>query len=317
MAARSRTGGVCRYKPHMVAPEPLPRVVPWLWLGTTVAMAALAVGLLAGLGTLRQGRLLDEAIATCAARTGEARTWLGREESVTGLLETERAEARARHAALLDADGAGSLEASLDLLAERHELELQGLRLGTRRAGDTFDTVPATAVFVGDRASLPELLDAFYRQARVVRLVSLDLSLPRFGSRTVEATLRWEFAAVPEGAPEADDPTERWSPPRLVAHASASRLSALNRGRWEQLEDETIALRALAPRLRRLAAMDAERAQLERQRIALERWREASASESLAVQRRMPELYRRMDLSALGEAALRPGPGGLVVAEEP
>lgn len=301
----------------MAAPEPLPRVLSWLWVGASVSAAALALALLVGLGTLRQGRLLDEAIATCRARTAEARAWLEREESVTGLLETERAEARARRAALLDADGAGSLEESLELLAGRHSMELQGLRLGTRRAGDTFDTVPATAVFVGDRAHLPELLDAFYRQARVVRLVSLDLALPRFGARTVDATLRWEFAAAPEGAPQADDPTERWSPPRLVAHASASRLHALNRGRWEQLEDETIALRALAPRLRRLATMDAERARLERRRIALERWREASASESLAVQRRMPELYRRMDLSAMGEAALRPGPGGLVVAEEP
>ncbi|MCO4773302.1 MAG: hypothetical protein KDA24_24925 [Deltaproteobacteria bacterium] len=301
----------------MAAPEPLPSSVPWVVGGTAAVAALLALVFAVGLPSLRQGRLLDEATAISVERSQAAASWLDREESVAALLATERADGVVRDEALLDADGAASLQGALKLLAEQHVMTLDALRLGTRRTGEAFDTVPTTAVFVGNRTSLPELLDNFYRQPRVVRLVSLDLELPKYGSVTVQATLRWEYASLPEEAPEADDPTRRWSPPSLVADAGPARITALNRGRWDELETAAAELRALAPRLRRLAAMDAERAQLERQRIAIKRWREASAAEAQAVQRRLPELLRRMDLSALGEAALRPGPGGLVVAEGP
>ncbi len=301
----------------MAEPDPLPRAVPWTIGGLAVVAAVFALVVSVGLPTLRQGRLLDEATSVCLKRQRDASTWLEREESVAKLLSIERANGAARIEALLAADGSAALDETIGLLADQHGMKLEGLRLGTRRTGDTFDTVPATAVFVGERTSLPELLDAFYRQPRAVRLVSLDLELPRYGASVVQATLRWEYASLPEQAPEADDPTVRWSPPSMVAATGVARITALNRGRYERLEKASSTLRGLAPRLRRLAAMDAERAQLERQRIAIERWREASAAEAQAVQRRMPELLRRMDLSALGEAALRPGPGGLVVAEGP
>jgi|GEM_PF-2022027 len=305
------------YNALVTSPSPLPRAV----IIAAVAIAGLAalgaLALTVGLPSLRQGRLLEEATEACIDRTRAATTWLDREETVAALLTTERADGAERSKALLDDDAASSLDDDMAALAQRYELELEGLRLGTRRAGDAFDTVPATAVLLGDRAVLPEWLDAFYRQDRVVRLVSFDLELPTFGSPIVQATIRWEFAALPVRAPESDDPTTRWSPPSLVAETGRGRITPLNRSRWATLEEAAGSLRALAPRLRRLAAMDAERALLEEQRLAIVRWRGASAAEAQAVQRRMPELLRRMDLSATGEAALRPGPGGLVVAREP
>jgi hypothetical protein len=301
----------------VTAPEPLPRAVSWTVAGITAVACLIAVLMVVGLPSLRQGRLLDNAIEVCDQRREAAEVWLEREQSVAASLTLERAESLARAGALMDSDASSSLEGTLKLLAERHEMRLDGLRLGTRRAGDAFDTVPATAVFVGDRAGLPELLDSFYRQPRVVRLVSLDLELPKFGAPVVQTTLRWEYAALPDISPEADDPTARWSPPSLVSETGPGRITSRNRGRWTRLEESANALRALAPGLRLLARMDAERSFLEQQRLALKRWRESSASEAQAVQRRMPELLRRMDLSATGEAALRPGPGGLVVAETP
>lgn len=305
------------YKALVTAPEPLPHAVSWTVGGIAAVAVITALVMVVGLPTLRQGRLLDDATEVCHRRSQAAAVWLEREESVASLLISERSEGTLRADALLDADASSSLEGTLKLLAERHEMQLEGLRLGTRRAGDAFDTVPSTAVFVGDRAGLPELLDSFYSQPRVVRIVSLDLELPKFGSPIVQTTLRWEYAALPESTPESDDPTTRWSPPSLVAETGPGRVTSRNRARWATLEESANALRALAPRLRRLAAMDAERALLEQQRLALKRWRESSAAEAQAVQRRMPELLRRMDLSATGEAALRPGPGGLVVAEAP
>ena len=284
-------------------------------LPSAAALAAvLATALLVGAPSLRRSRVLDAAIATADARADAASAWLEREESVAVRLEAERASSD--RAALYDPASSASLRDALKLLAEQNALTLEGLRLGTRRAGETLDSVPATAVFSGDRARLPELLDALYRQDRVIRLVALEVELPSFGEPTVQATVRWEYAARRDEAPTPDDPTLRWSPPALVAHSGPSAIDPFNRGRWEELEEKSAALRGLGPRLRRLATMDAERAWLEDERLALLRWKEASASESQAVQRRLPELLRRMDLSATGEAALHPGPGGLVVADE-
>lgn len=263
-----------------------------------------------GLPTLRQGRLLEGAADVCDERAAAARTWLDREDSVGGLLETERSNAAALASAFLSTDDSAAIEPLLGLLGEQHDVALDLLRLGTRRGGTVLDTAPATAVFVGDRTALPELLDAFYRQERIVRLVALDVEIPRFGESTVRATLRWEYAAPAERPLAPDDPTLRWSPPVLLTRAGPSGIAGWNRGRWDRLEQSAIALRSLAPRLRRLAAMDAERASLEEQRVAVTRWREAQAAERTAVQRRLPELLRRTDLSADGRASLRPGTGG-------
>jgi hypothetical protein len=266
-----------------------------------------------GLPTLRQGRLLDEGADACATRTREAVTWLEREESVAALLDLELTSAVTLQSALLSPDDSGTIEPQLELLASQHGAELQLLRLGTRRAGTSLDTAPATAVLIVGRTGLPELLDGFYRQERIVRLVALDVELPRFGEDTIRMTLRWEFGAPSDQAVQADDPALRWSPPVLLSRVGPSSVSSWNHARWERLERASIELRSLAPRLRRLAEMDAQRATLEDQRTAVVRWREAQAAEQNAVQRRLPELLRRVDLSAEGKASLRPGTGGRLV----
>lgn len=297
----------------MSEPSPLPRSAT----GTIAALAAIAtlvaLVLSVGLPTLRQGRLLDEAIALSTERTEAATRWLDREDSVIALLESESTRADALTPAFLLADDSGAIEPLLTLLGDRHDARLVLLRLGTRRTASVLDTAPATAVFEGSRTALPELLDGFYGQERLVRLVALDVELPRFGEDVVQATLRWEYAAPTEADVEADDPTLRWSPPVLVSRAGPGAIDAWNRSRWDALEDATTSLRSLAPRLRRLAMMDAQRAALEQRRTAVTRWQEAQAAEATAVQRRLPELLRRMDLSADGRAALRPGAGGRLI----
>lgn len=297
----------------MVEPTPLPRsTARWVVVASTL-VALVALGFSLGLPTLRQGRLLDEAADVCSTRAREARGWLEREESVAALLDAEQAAAQALQSALLAEDDSGAIEPQLRLLAEQHGAELQLLRLGTRRAGTVLDTAPATAVLIGGRTGLPELLDGFYRQARIVRLVALDIELPRFGEDAVRATLRWEYGTASDTTAEADDPTLRWSPPVLLSRVGPGSVASWNRARWERLEQASIELRSLAPRLRLLADMDAQRATLEEQRAAVTRWREAQAAEQNAVQRRLPELLRRVDLSAEGKASLRPGTGGRLV----
>ncbi len=297
----------------MVEPTPLPSSSA-RWVAVASALVAgLAVAFSFGLPTLRQGRLLDEGTEACATRTREALTWLEREESVAALLDVELTAAVALQSALLSPDDSGAIEPQLELLGKQHGAALQLLRLGTRRSGTPLDTAPATAVFTGGRTGLPELLDGFYRQRRIVRLVALDVDLPRFGEDTIRTTLRWEYGAPSDRSVEADDPVLRWSPPVLLSRVGPGSVSTWNHGRWERLEEASVELRSLAPRLRRLAEMDAQRATLEEQRTAVARWREAQTAEQNAVQRRLPELLRRVDLSAEGKASLRPGTGGRLV----
>ncbi len=297
----------------MVEPTPLPSSSARWVVVASALVALLALGFSLGLPTLRQGRLLDEGADACSTRTREALTWLEREESVAALLDVELTNAVALQSSRLSPDDSGASEPQLELLASQHGAELQLLRLGTRRAGSTLDTAPATAVFTVGRTSLPELLDSFYRQERIVRLVALDVELPRFGEDTIRTTLRWEYGAPSDQAVQPDDPALRWSPPVLLSRVGPGSVSTWNHGRWERLEEAAIALRSLAPRLERLAEMDAQRATLEEQRTAVGRWQEAQAAEQNAVQRRLPELLRRVDLSAEGKASLRPGTGGRLV----
>ena len=72
-------------------------------------------------------------------------------------------------------------------------------------------------------------------------------------------------------------------------------------------------LRGLAPRLEKLAAVDAERRALERERQSLERWRESSQAEARAVLRKVPVLLSGLAVSAVGRAGLRPGPAGTML----
>ena len=289
---------------------PLPR-----WINGSLVLALLVVGgaaalMILAMPTLRQGRLIEEAERVCRIRQGEAIQWLEREPEVVAGLTTEREAAADRGAHLLQADDEVGVRATLEALAEESGFEVLTFRLGTARRGEAFDTVPATLQFAGDRVELSPLLEAFYSQPRVVRLVALDLESPEFGSQRAVVTLRWEFAAPVRVRPLPSDPSVRFAPPAIVSRESAGAVASWNQGRWEALEEATDDLGSLGPDLRRLARLEAERTALEQERRSMARWREASTSEQGAVLRKVPQLLRRLDVSAVGRAGLRPGPGG-------
>jgi len=202
------------------------------------------------------------------------------------------------------------VRASLEQLAEASGLATSAFRLGTPRRGEAFDVVAAALTVEGDRAELPLFLEAFYRQQRVVRLVSLDLESPEYGTERAVATLRWEFAAPARVRPEPPDPSRRWAPPAIVSPGAEAAVAGWNVGKWDDLVEASSLLRGLAPDLRQLAALDTERATLEQERRALERWQEASTAERGAVLRKIAPLLQTLDGSAIGKAGLRPGPGG-------
>jgi hypothetical protein len=293
----------------MSEPEPLPRSLFGALVIAVVAVGGVAALLALAMPALRQGRLIDEGSRVCAERAEEARHELEREAEVLAALERERSDERTRRPFLLHADDEVIVRTALSGLAEGFGFEVTAFRLGTVRAGEAFDTVPASLLVEGDRAELPPLLEAFYGQPRVVRLVALDLETPEFGSQRATATLRWEFASPARVRPVPPDPARRFAPPAISSHPESS-IAGLNTGRWEQLEEATAELRSLGPALRRLAALETERAALEQERRALSRWRDASESERRAVLRKVPQLLRRLDVSAVGRAGLRPGPGG-------
>lgn len=280
-----------------------------LTLGALISLGAAALLWLA-MPILRQGRLLEAATVTCHERTEEAQTWIGREPEVTEALTREQVAADARAPLLLRADDEVLLRSRLADLAAATQLELTEFHLGMPRTGEAFDVVPATLQLNGDRVELPPFLEAFYRQPRVVRLVSLEVETPEFGSQRASVTLAWEFAAPARTARVPADPTERWAPPAVASSQVSAAIRPWNRGRWEELRAAAAELRGLAPRLRRLAAMESERLGLEQERRAMERWQEATSSEHRAVLRKLPALLQRLDGSALGKATLRPGPGG-------
>ncbi len=289
---------------------PLPAWVrPALVLGVIAALGGTAITALAR-PALRQGRLIDAAHTAVTERWDEASAYLDREPELVAALERERAASADRRVHLLAADDEVVVRASLEQLAEASGLEASSFRLGTPRGGEAFDVVAAALTVTGDRAELPPFLEAFYRQPRVVRLVSLDLESPEFGSERATATLRWEFAAPARTRPAPDDPSAQWAPPAIVRPSAAAVVAGWNTGAWEDLADRAADLRSLAPELRRVAALDAERQALEKERRALARWQEASAAERRAVLRKVPSLLHTLDASAVGRAGLRPGPGG-------
>ncbi len=293
----------------MTGGEPLPR---WVLGSTTVALIALgglAALLTLAMPTLRQGRLIAEATDVCRERATEAEEWLAREPELAGALDSERREAHARRPYLLQSDDEVVVQTALTGLARDLAFDVLDFRLGTVRGGEAFDTVPATLKVAGDRAELPPLLASFYEQPRVVRLVALDLEAPEFGTERVVATLRWEFASPVRSRASPAASAGRWSPP-AAASAPETAVASWNEGRWRELEGAVAALRALGPELRRVEALEQERTALEQERRALDRWRQASDSERRAVLRKVPLLLRRLEVSAVGRAGLRPGPGG-------
>ena len=169
--------------------------------------------------------------------------------------------------------------------------------------------MPATLKLSGDRAEFPLFLEAFYKQTRIVRLVALDLEAPEFGTQRAVATLRWEFAA-PARRDQTVRVASRWLPPAAARQSRSSAIAAWNEGRLTELEEATANLRRLGPELRRLAAVEAEQSALEQERRSLARWQETGEAERRAVLRKLPLLLHRLDVSAVGRAGLRPGPGG-------
>lgn len=289
---------------------PLPRLYLHMLLAAVTLVSGLAIGLQLAMPTLRQGRLLDEALELTEERQLEASRWLEREPSITAALEKERREAVSRLPHLLRTDEAVQVRTWLETLARDAGFEVGSVRLGTIREGETFDTVPAALQISGDRAELPPFLATFYDQPRVVRLIALDLEARRLGSDRVNATLRWEFAAAARNPKAPSDPTRRWAAPSVADLANESRVSRFNRGRWEALDRAASDLRDLRPNLVRVARMDSERSSLEMERRSLASWRDAAAAERKAVLRKTPLLFRQLDVSAMGRAGLRPGPGG-------
>jgi hypothetical protein len=259
---------------------------------------------------LRQGRLIDAADKVCLDRIEEAEGWLAREPDVVAALERERRASADRRVHLLATDDEVVARALIEQLAAASSLSVDHFALGTPRRGEAFDVVPATITVAGDRAELPPFLEAFYRQPRVVRLVSLELESPEYGSERAVATLRWEFASPARSRPDPRDPSIRWAPPALVRPSSDAAIAAWNADRWNTLAERARLLRGLAPDLRRVAALDSEREALEKERRALDRWQEASAAERRAVLRKIRPLLAALDASAIGRAGLRPGPGG-------
>ncbi len=259
---------------------------------------------------LRQGRLIDAANEACLNRISHAQTWLAREPDVTAALDRERRSAADRRLHLLAADDEVVVRGALEQLAEASGLEASSFRLGTPRRGEAFDVVPAALTVEGDRVELPPFLEAFYRQPRVVRLVSLDLESPEYGTERAVATLKWEFASPARTQAEPADPSVHWAPPALARPSSEAAVAGWNTDNWDALVDSAAMLRGLGPELRRVAVLDQERDTLETERRALERWQEASTAERGAVLRKIPSLLQTLDASAIGKAGLRPGPGG-------
>lgn len=289
---------------------PLPRMVLRTLLAAVVFFVLLDVTLHFGMPTLRQARLLDEAVEITVVHQQEATRWLEREDSVVAALDKERREAVGRLPHLLRTDEAVHVRSWLQDLARGAGFEVGSVRLGTVREGETFDTVPAAIQITGDRAELPPFLATFYDQPRVVRIIALDLETQRLGSQRVNATLRWEFAAAARRRRDAVDPTVRWAPPAVADPGNATRISRLNRGKWEDLDAAASALRGLRPALMRVSRMETERTRLELERRSLAHWQDAAQAERKAVLRKTPLLLRQLDLSAMGRAGLRPGPGG-------
>ncbi len=286
------------------------RKVGDLLLGALVVVSAFAIGLALAMPVLRQARLLEQARQVCAERETDAKSWLVREERVEQALKKEWVVAQSRKARLWAQGDEEVIQNGLRSLAGAASFRVLGLDFGMPQLGEAFAAIPATLRVQGDSADLPPFLKSFYTQDRLVRLVALDLEAPSFGSQDVVATLRWEYPASTRRRLEAEDPTTRWSPPVVATRANRASVSRWNRKRWDKLSAAARSLRALSTDLRRVARMEAERKAMERERRSLGRWESATRAEARAILRKVAPLLRRMEVSAMGKASLRPGPAG-------
>lgn len=302
-----------------MTPEPtgLPR--PLLAALTLAAIALLGGSALLALGrpALRQAELLDRAVEQCRAREAEARQWLARNPERSAGLAQAREGMDAHAQRLLSPDAGAETTARLRETALAAGFEVGELALGTARSGEALDIVAARLVLEGDRVELPPLLSALYSQELLVRLVSLDVEVLRFGSQPVRAELRWEFPAPPRRRRATPPPPERWAPPAAANIEHAPSVANRNRRRWAELQQAAADLQGLAAPLSEAARVEALLQDLDEQQRSVERWISAGDAERRAVLRKLPALLQALDGSATGKAHLRPGPGGSLRVETP
>jgi hypothetical protein len=302
----------------MSAPAPpLPR--PLLAALVLAALALLGAAALLAIGrpALRQAHLLTAAEAACRARESDARAWLSRNPERSEALAAARARMDALAPRLLDPERGMEATDAIRAFALASGLGVEEATLGTPRAGEALDIVSGRLVAEGDRVELPPLLARLYEGPALVRLVSLDVEVQRFGAQPVKAELRWEYPAPPRRRPAASPTPERWTPPAAADPRYAGSVASANRGRWEALEAAAADLLALAEPLAEAARVEAVLEDLAEQERAVERWASAGEAEERAVLRKLPALLQALDGSATGRAHLRPGPGGGLRVETP
>ena len=292
---------------------PLPRFVSDLLLCALLVIGGTGILIALAMPVLRQGKLIEAARDVCIERAAEATAWLERQPEAERALRSEWDLALERGDSLLGLDEEVPARNFLEETSARFELEVLDLHFGTVRRGEAFDAVPGSIRVSGDRAQLPLFLESFYQQERLVRLVALDLETISYDSEDINVTLRWEYPAPARRRRDLQDPLAQWSAPALCATSSLSSVAGWNRGKWQRMDRAASELRALAPRLEKLATVDAERRALERERRSLERWRESSAAEARAVMRKLPVLLSGLAVSAVGRVGLRPGPAGTML----
>jgi len=292
---------------------PLPRIVADILLSALVVIGGAGILVALAMPVLRQGKLIEAAREVCLERSTEASHWLERQDEAEEALRGEWDLAQARGDRLLGIDEEVPVRNLLEEISRGFGLEVVDLHFGTVRRGEAFDAVPGSLRVSGDRAELPMFLESFYDQDRLVRLVALDLETISYGSDHVNVTLRWEYPAPARRRRDLEDPVAKWSPPTLCAASSLSSVAGWNRGKWQRMDRAASELRSLAPRLEKLATVDAERRALERERQSLERWQGSSNAEARAVMRKLPVLLGRLAVSAVGRAGLRPGPAGTLL----
>jgi hypothetical protein len=299
--------------PETLELPPLPRFVSDVLLCALLVIGGAGILIALAMPVLRQGKLIEAAREVCIERSNEATIWLDRAPEAEEALRAEWELAHERGNSLLGLDEEVPVRNLLEEVSARFELTVLDLHFGTVRRGEAFDAVPGSLRVSGDRAQLPLFLKSFYEQERLVRLVALDLETISYGSEDVNVTLRWEYPAPARRRRDIRDPIAKWSPPTLCATSSLSSVAGWNRGKWQRMDRAASELRTLAPRLEKLATVDAERRALERERQSLERWREASHAEARAVMRKLPVLLSGLAVSAVGRVGLRPGPAGTML----
>lgn len=294
----------------MAGPLPLPQA--WIAapaaLGAALILGAAVIG--ARLPVLRQARLLEAAVELCRERIATADAAIGAlDDGLAAWQDLRSREAAESGALLLPQDEAGQ-RAEIARRAVDGGFAVRSLRFAPPLGGEALDAVLAELTVEGERSELPQLVARIWEGPRVVRLLSLDVEVLRFGERPVRASLRWQYAAPPRV-----DPVPAGAPAGLpaVARAPSGAIHRANRPRWQILQDEANRLRSRLPRLAERTSVEARIAAGQARLDAIARWRAHREAEAVSLLRKVPALVHAVDTGALGRASLRPGPGGTLV----